>query len=172
MAKLDNDGTPINFGLTEKQKAFAEKYRALKFVWGEKAVGIGVQAARAAGYEGNEQAIKVEASRLKKNERVRAYLEFLEEASGALSNYPILSDDEMKRLASKEAQTAKSDASRVRALEVLAKLKEGDSNREREMSDDDLISGIAGDDEYLREKLSEHLGLDPEALRPVSNTAD
>ena len=146
MARLDDDNEVIPYGLTARQKSWAEKYRLLRLVWGEAAKGLTVQACKAAGYQGNENSIAVEASNLKKHPRVRAYLESMDEVSNALADYPILTDDEMMRLASKEAQTAKSDASRVRALEVLQKLKPEKGERESEMSMEELVAQASGGD--------------------------
>jgi hypothetical protein len=146
------------------QKKFAQIFRVMVQI-NPTQTGLAILAAKASGYLGNDNgSIAVEASKLSKHPRVRAYMDHLDDAVGDLQAVVPLTHSEMKKLAASMARTAKGEAVRMQAVQIAAKLNDGDSEEFSKLTDLELIEDLCRGDAHVRRVLSERLGLDLEEL--------
>lgn len=115
MSQLGEHGEIIPYGATARQLAFARAFHEM---------GKARKAARAAGYRGSDNSLSVRASKLLANPKVQALLTDMKAKDAGLeatSGEP--TDDELFNWLRREATTAKSDAARVNACAVIARLR-------------------------------------------------
>jgi hypothetical protein len=138
-------------GLTDMQWKFAEARRrgANK-----------TQAAREAGYAGQDRDLRSTASKVDRTEAVQAYLKWAETSGAGVSDEPLDSTG-LRQLLTRHARGADKSAS-IRAIEVLHRINAADQERDAGGDADpfEILDNIARTDLFLAISLAKENGVD------------